>query len=634
MLEPTMGGGAAVLQPHRTPSIITQAFLALGLGEAALQAAVDLGYSAPTPIQEQAIPLLLAGGDLIAQAPTGTGKTAAYGLPIVEQVSEREQRPQALVVTPTRELALQVAEALHHLGKYRALRAVPIYGGAPYDRQLHALKRGVQVVVGTPGRLLDHLQRKTLDLTGVRMVVLDEADEMLNMGFLEDIEALLAALPSEHQTALFSATIPAPIAKLAEQYLQHPTRVSLAVREAVAPLVRQVFYEVPEPAKSETLTRLLDLEEPESAIIFVRTRREADQLAEQLSTLGYLAQALHGEITQAQRERTLERFRSGQTQVLVATDVAARGLDIPEVSHIINYDVPLDAESYVHRIGRTGRAGATGLALTLVTPRERRLLLLIERAIHRKLEQLPLPTVGEVHRKRRETFREEVLHALKAGELAPFRTLVEELATTHDQLDIAAAAFKLVTQAREAKRPGWDQMWLVPPQEKSTREPLLLARAPAKSKPAHRLPTSSQDQRARVAASPLVRLLLRIGKRDGVRPADIVGAIANTAGISGQTIGGIDIFEACSFVEVPEAALEDVRAALNRTTIRGQAPQATLARPKDGRQAQERQAQRVQSQDKRVLRVKSSREAKYAREAHSPDRISGVKSKRQRRKGK
>ncbi|HEY7122991.1 MAG TPA: DEAD/DEAH box helicase [Ktedonobacterales bacterium] len=632
MHVPALGGSTAVLQPQRTPSLNTQAFLTLGLGETALQAVVDLGYTAPTPIQEQAIPLLLAGGDLIAQAPTGTGKTAAYGLPIVEQLNDREQRPQFLVVTPTRELAIQVAEAFHHLGKYRALRAVPIYGGAPYDRQLHALKRGVQVVVGTPGRLLDHLRRKTLDLTGVRMVVLDEADEMLHMGFLEDIEALLAALPSRHQTALFSATIPAPIANLAEQYLQHPTRVNLAVWEAVAPLVRQVYYEVPGPAKSEALTRLLDMEEPESAIIFVRTRREADQLAEQLNTVGYLAQTLHGEITQAQRERTLDRFRSGQTQVLVATDVAARGLDIPEVSHIINYDMPLDAESYVHRIGRTGRAGATGLALTLVTLRERRLLLLIERAIHRKLERLPLPTVGEVHRKRREAFREEVLRTLKRGELAQFRALVEELATTHDQLDIAAAAFKLVAEAREAKHPGWNQMWLTPVKEAAV-IPSLPVSVTASGKPAPRLPTSRQHQYSREAPSPLARLFLRIGKRDGVRPADIVGAIANTAGISGQSIGAIDIFETSSFVEVPEAVLEDVRATLNRTTIRGQAPQATPARPKDGRHAQKRQAQRVERQDKRVLRVKSGRGAKTAREAHSPERSSGVKSTRRSKKG-
>jgi ATP-dependent RNA helicase DeaD len=304
----------------------------LGLGAAALHAITDLGYSTPTSIQAQTIPLLLAGRDIIGQAPTGTGKTAAYGLPLIEQLNEGELYPQGLVVVPTRELAIQVAQALYELGKYREVVTLPIYGGAPYDRQLRALKRGVQIVIGTPGRLLDHLGRATLNLDGVRTVVLDEADEMLNMGFIEDFEAILARLPVERQTALFSATIPARIPKLAAQYLREPTQVSVAAREAIAPRVRQVYYEVPEHAKSDALARLLDLEEPESAIIFVRTRRDADHLAEHLNSMGYLAQAIHGEISQGQRERVLTRFRARHTQVLVATDVAARGLDIPSVS--------------------------------------------------------------------------------------------------------------------------------------------------------------------------------------------------------------------------------------------------------------------------------------------------------------
>ncbi|MGH2515004.1 MAG: DEAD/DEAH box helicase, partial [Ktedonobacterales bacterium] len=331
-------------------------FTTLGLGPEALRAIADLGYGAPTPIQEQTIALLLAGRDVIAQAPTGTGKTAAYGLPIVERLDVSTLEPQALVIVPTRELAIQVAEALHAMGKYREMVTLPIYGGAPYERQLRALARGVQVVVGTPGRLLDHLGRGTLRMGAVRTVVLDEADEMLDMGFIEDIEAILATLPEQRQSALFSATIPPRIAALAQQYLHDAERVSVAAREAVAPRVRQVYYELPGHAKPEALARILDLETPESAIIFVRTRRDADVVAEQLNGQGYLAQAIHGEINQSQRERIMERFRGGHTQLLVATDVAARGLDIPDVSHIINYDLPLDAESYVHRIGRTGRA--------------------------------------------------------------------------------------------------------------------------------------------------------------------------------------------------------------------------------------------------------------------------------------
>nr|MDQ3328873.1 DEAD/DEAH box helicase [Chloroflexota bacterium] len=340
----------------------TDGFANLGLGPESLRAVAELGYEAPTPIQEQTIRHLLNGRDVIAQAPTGTGKTAAYALPIVERMDEDELRPQALIVAPTRELAIQIAQAMHTLGKYHEVVTLPIYGGQAYDRQFRALARGVQVVVGTPGRLLDHLRRRTLDLSGVRTVVLDEADEMLNMGFIEDIEAILSELPAEHETALFSATLPTRVQRLAEQYLRNPVRVSVAQREAVGPLVRQVYYEVPQYHKPEALARILDLEQPESAIVFVRTRREADALGERLNGLDYPAQAIHGDLSQAQRERVLGRFRTGHTQLLVATDVAARGLDIPEVSHVINYDLPEDPEIYVHRIGRTARAGRTGVA--------------------------------------------------------------------------------------------------------------------------------------------------------------------------------------------------------------------------------------------------------------------------------
>ncbi len=565
---------------------ISQAFQALGLGNTALRAVIDLGYTTPTPIQEQTIPLLLAGRDVIAQAPTGTGKTAAYGLPIVERLNESELRPQALVVVPTRELAIQVAEALHEMGMYREVVTLPIYGGAPYDRQLRALKRGVQVVIGTPGRLLDHLSRGTLDLEGARMVVLDEADEMLDMGFLEDIEAILARLPDERQTMLFSATIPARISKLAEQYLREPARVSVAAREAIAPRVRQVYYEVPGQAKPEALARILDLEEPESAIIFVRTRRDADQLAEQLNGLGYIAQPIHGDINQAQRERTLERFRAGHTQLLVATDVAARGLDIPDVSHIINYDLPLDAESYVHRIGRTGRAGATGEALTLVTPRERYLLTLIERTIHRRLERLRLPTAADVAVRRRAAFREDVLRLLDAGQLDPFLKLVEDLADTHDPVEIAAAAFKMAAQEREANRPGRGQSWLTLPEPAAPAEPEAAPSEPT-------APQQKAGKRRRERQAPaLVRLFLRVGKQDGARPADIVGAITNEANIPGEAIGDIDIYDTFSFVEVPEGMVEAVHTALNRTTIRGQAPQASLARPTGGWHEQDSELRR------------------------------------------
>jgi ATP-dependent RNA helicase DeaD len=615
---PSSGGAEAASEAEGEDATTTSTsdgmvlFAALGLGESSLKAIASLGYAAPTPIQDQTVGLLLAGRDVIAQAPTGTGKTAAYGLPIVERLDEDKLEPQALVIVPTRELAIQVSEALHLLGQYREIVTLPIYGGQPYERQLRALARGVQVVTGTPGRLLDHLGRKTLDLRSVHMVVLDEADEMLSMGFIEDIEAILSQLPKEHQSALFSATIPPRIARLAEQYMHDPVRVSVSPREAVAPQVRQVYYEVPGHAKPEALARVLDLEQPDSAIVFVRTRRDADAVSEQLNGLGYLAQAIHGEINQAQRERVLDRFRKGHTQLLVATDVAARGLDIPDVSHIINYDLPMDAEGYVHRIGRTGRAGREGEALTLVTPREGRQLRFIEQAIHRRLQRLRLPTRADVAARRRATFREDILRILDAGELDTFLALVEDLSGSHDPTELAAAAFKMAAQAMDASRPGRTETWLsamVTPaaqeeaEEKAeAEEKKRESRAEATGPVRGRRTTSSSGgaesspARGRRAGGPrspgevetMVRLFLRVGRRDGVRPADMVGAIANEAGISGDQIGDIDLYDTFSFVEVPQESGQKVIAALNRTTIRGRDPQATIALPDADGQSRDR----------------------------------------------
>ncbi|WIG61176.1 MAG: DEAD-box ATP-dependent RNA helicase DeaD [Ktedonobacterales bacterium] len=573
-----------------------EAFAALGMSEASLRAIADLGYGEPTPIQGQTIPLLLAGRDLVAQAPTGTGKTAAFGLPIIERLDETQLYPQALVVVPTRELAIQVAEAMHSLGKYRELVTLPIYGGAPYERQLRALKRGVQVVVGTPGRLLDHLGRGTLDMSQVRTVVLDEADEMLNMGFIEDIEAILAALPTERQTALFSATVPPRIARLAERFLREPEHISIAAREAVAPRVRQVYYEMPQLAKPEALARILDLEEPEAAIIFVRTRMAADELSEQLNGMGYLAQAIHGEINQAQRERVLNRFRAGNTQLLVATDVAARGLDIPDVSHVINYDLPLDAESYVHRIGRTGRAGQAGEALTLVTPRERRLLAQIEYAIHRRLERLRLPTPTDIAVRRRAAFREDVLHILESGQLDPFLTLVTDLSDSHEPAELAAAAFKMAALARDASHPGRTDIWTTPLTE--TAPPTADASQLPSREYEDRRPGGRGRRERHAPDREMARLVLRVGRRDGVRPADLVGAVANEAKVSSDIIGDIDIYDTFSFVEVPQEQAEMIRDALNATTVRGRAPRTSLARP-SARGPEVEQDERFPSQDER-----------------------------------
>ncbi|MHB8572093.1 MAG: DEAD/DEAH box helicase [Candidatus Dormibacteria bacterium] len=533
-------------------------FADLGLSPRSLEVVAELGYEAATPVQEEAIPALLQGRDVVAQAPTGTGKTAAYGLPIIEALEEERLEPQALVLVPTRELAIQIAEALHNLGRHRQVVTLPIYGGQPYDRQFRALKRGVQVVVATPGRLTDHLERGTLKLDSIRMVVLDEADEMLNMGFIEDIERILSAVPDEHQTALFSATIAPRIRKLAARHLKDPVQVSVATQEALSPRVRQVYYEVTWQAKSDALARILDFEQPESAIVFVRTRKDADVVAEQLNGAGYIAQAIHGDINQAQRERVLQRFRAGHTQLLVGTDVAARGLDIPDVTHIINYDLPLDAESYVHRIGRTGRAGQTGEALTLVTPRERGQLRMIEQAIHRKIQPLKLPTDTQVIERRREGFRSEVLRVLGAGDLDPFIELVEGLSSSHDITEVAAAAFKMASDREHQHRGG------------PAPRPSPPAGAPAR--------VASRPHRP-MAALEMTRLFLRVGKRDGVRPTDLVGAIAEEAGISGGDIGDIELYDTFSFVDVPAGSAEAVLQALNRARIRGRAPQASIAVP-------------------------------------------------------
>jgi ATP-dependent RNA helicase DeaD len=557
-------------------------FARLGLGPAAMRAVANLGYESPTAVQERAVPVLLEGRDLIAQAPTGTGKTAAYGLPIVDQLTEGDRRTQALVVVPTRELAIQVADALGQLGRHRHLVALPVYGGQPYEPQLRALARGVQVVVGTPGRLLDHLARGTLVLDLVRTVILDEADEMLNMGFVEDIEKLLGALPAERQTALFSATIPHRIRRLAEQYLRDATHVNVEAGSAVAPMVRQVYYEVPWTAKPDALARILECERPESAIIFVRTRRDADVVAEHVSGLGYSAQAIHGDISQAHRERVLGSFRSGHTRLLVGTDVAGRGLDIPAVSHVINYDLPPDAEIYVHRIGRTGRAGSAGEAITLVTPRERGLLAMLERGVHRRLEPRRLPTDAELASRRLEAFRAELLGVLDAGALEPFAALVDELSASHDISRLAAGAFKMAAERRSAP-PACERQTPAPPAPEPAAERRASEPGPSRrgheSAPARpRYGTGGHaPRRSRDEAT--ARLFLRVGRHHGVRPADLVGAIANEAGIPSHAIGEITLFDKFSFVDVPETSASHVEAALNNTSIRGHAPRATLARP-------------------------------------------------------
>ena len=428
-------------------------FAALGLARELVQALSDLGYEEPTPIQNEAIPPLLEGRDMLGQAATGTGKTAAFALPLIQRIPRDpggRGPASALVLVPTRELAMQVSEAIHRYGKVFGVHVAAIYGGAPMDPQIRTLKRGVDVVVGTPGRALDHIRRKTLKLDSVRFLVLDEADEMLDMGFAEDLEAILQATPREKQTALFSATMPSRIAAIAERHLKNPARVTIA-RERAAPgkipRVRQIVYIVARAQKPAALARVLDVEDPTSTMVFCRTRLEVDSLTETLKAHGLRAEAVHGGLAQRERDRVMKLFRAGKADLLVATDVAARGLDIERVSHVVNYDVPSAPEAYLHRIGRTGRVGRTGVAITLAEPREHRLLRNIEAFTKQKLESARVPTVADLRARRLERTRAAVRERILAGDLDDVRVVVESLAGEFDVMDVAAAAVKMAHAA-------------------------------------------------------------------------------------------------------------------------------------------------------------------------------------------
>ena len=538
-------------------------FAELGLSEPTLRAIGELGYEEPTPIQARTIVKLLAGNDVIAQAQTGTGKTAAFALPIIEKLDPDLRAPQALVMTPTRELAVQVAEAFHSYGKFHQHVAIlPVYGGQPIDRQLRALRGGVNVVVGTPGRLLDHIQRGTLKLDQVRTVVLDEADEMLDMGFIEDIESILKETPEDRQTALFSATMPGPIAALAKNYMREPERITIQSEHMTVPQIRQIYYEVGGRDKFEILGRVLDFEMPSSAIIFCRTKSEVDSLGERLLARAFPAETLHGDLSQVQRDRVMQRFRTGQVELLVATDVAARGLDIEHVSHVINYDIPLDPEVYVHRIGRTGRAGRTGSAITLVTPRERRQLRTIERMTNATIQRMRLPTIADVIARRRESFKETLRETITGAGLEPYQIMAEELGEEYSPTDLAAAAFKLLL----------DQSLM------ETEDPLAGMEQDRFDEDRDRRAPRSRTREFGPSQG-MTRLYIDVGREDNVRPADIVGAIANEAGIPGRAIGAIELFEHFALVEVPSNAAEKVLRALRHTTIRGRKIAPSIARP-------------------------------------------------------
>ncbi|UOY91554.1 DEAD/DEAH box helicase [Ectobacillus sp. JY-23] len=422
-------------------------FRELGLDEQLLNSVEKMGFEEATPIQAQTIPVALEGHDIIGQAQTGTGKTAAFGLPLIQKVNTKNDSIQGIVIAPTRELAIQVSEELYKIGYHKRVRILPIYGGQDINRQIRALKKNPHIIVGTPGRILDHINRKTLRLQNVETVVLDEADEMLNMGFIEDIEAILTDVPEEHQTLLFSATMPDPIRRIAERFMQDPKHIKVKAKEVTMPNIQQFYIEMQEKKKFDILTRLLDIQSPELAIIFGRTKRRVDELSEALNLRGYAAEGIHGDLSQAKRLSVLRKFKEGSIEVLVATDVAARGLDISGVTHVYNFDIPQDPESYVHRIGRTGRAGKTGLAMLFVTPREIGQLKNIERTTNRKIDRMKPPTLDEALEKQQRLIAEKLSSIIEAGEnLSYYKRMAEELLEEHESVELVAAALKAMTK--------------------------------------------------------------------------------------------------------------------------------------------------------------------------------------------
>ncbi|MFF2481569.1 DEAD/DEAH box helicase [Paenibacillus sp. NPDC058071] len=420
-------------------------FAEFGLEPKVLQAITELGFEESTPIQDKSIPIAMTGSDMIGQAQTGTGKTAAFGIPLINKIPTSEERIVALIMTPTRELAIQVAEEIGKLTRYKGLRSLPIYGGQEIGRQIRALKKKPQIIIGTPGRLLDHINRKTIRLEDVNTVVLDEADEMLDMGFMEDIQSILKMVPDERQTMLFSATMPPNIQKLAQQFLKNPEHVSVIPKQVTAPLIDQAYIEVHERQKFEALSRLLDMESPELAIIFGRTKRRVDELSEGLQKRGYSADGLHGDLSQNQRDNVMRKFRDGSIDVLVATDVAARGLDVSGVTHVINFDLPQDPESYVHRIGRTGRAGKEGTALSFVTPREIDHLHFIEKVTRQRINRKPLPSMAEAIEGKQKVTAERILEIVQNDDFNEYKSIAIQLLDQYDSVHLLAAAVKLLT---------------------------------------------------------------------------------------------------------------------------------------------------------------------------------------------
>ena len=570
-------------------STTVENFAALGLSESLLKTLSEIGYETPSPIQAQCIPILLDGHDMIGMAQTGTGKTAAFALPLMEQIDIKLTKPQALILTPTRELAIQVAEALQSYAKnLPGFHVLPIYGGQSYTIQLKQLARGAHVIVGTPGRVMDHLERKTLSLDSLKTLVLDEADEMLRMGFIDDVEWILERTPEKHQTALFSATMPDPIRRVAQKYLVEPREVKIKSATTTIAATRQVYWQVSGLHKLDALTRILEVEEDfDAAIIFVRTKTATVELADKLAARGYAAAALNGDLNQQMRERVIEQLKSGTLDIVIATDVAARGIDVARISHVVNYDIPYDTEAYVHRIGRTGRAGRTGNAILFVAPREIRMLRTIERATRQPIAPLTLPSRADVTNKRVAGFKERVAEVLNAEGLEFFANIVSQIAEEQDvgAEEIAAALAMMAQEAKPLQIAGEDSP---PPRPAAvdSRRPASFAdreRSPRFEERGDRprfddrgdkprfedRPRFDDKPRRPAPAGDMVRYRIDVGRDHGVQVKDIVGAIANEAGIESRFIGRIGLYDESSTVELPAGMPKEAENALKRIRVRG-----------------------------------------------------------------
>ena len=598
-----------------TEDVTSVSFADMNLSAPLMKALKDVGYESPSPIQAETIPLVMAGKDLVGQAQTGTGKTAAFALPLLSRIDLKKKLPQVLVLAPTRELAIQVAEAFQTYAKHiKGFHVLPIYGGQDYNIQLRPLKRGVHVIVGTPGRVMDHMRRGTLKLDELDCLVLDEADEMLRMGFIDDVEWVLEQLPDQRQIVLFSATMPNEIRKIAKKHLKEPEQVTIKTKTSTVETTNQRYWMVSGAHKLDALTRILEAENTDGVIIFVRTRITTVELAEKLQARGYTAFALNGDIQQKQRERTITQLKSGKLDILIATDVAARGLDVDRISHVINYDIPNETEAYVHRIGRTGRAGRTGEAILFVTPREQHWIRRIEKATRQKIKMMELPSTDMINDKRVARFKQNITDALAREGLEFYQTLIEEFQQEHNipATEIAAALARLVQ--------GKEPLLLreIPAGKKDHKRREGKGRSESKgrseargrddSRESLRSPKRKGRQRAPEAGMETYRI--EVGHDHEVQPGNIVGAIANEAGLDSRNIGRIDIRDNYSFVDLPEGMPKDVFMDLKKTWVAGQKLNITRVKEEGDKQAPQRKSK---SDKPKKPRTKSKRKPKAKR---------------------